>query len=152
MSEIAEEKGTASDSDGSEFVDEVNVYLKTTTSDGPLPDVSPENSSKAVKFAIDEAEREDSRRDRSRSPQELLAKIARLTDLLRVAEEQISTEKDKRRKKEKSLLKLAKELKKRNQIRDKEMERMEEVSSGNRYHGEYQRKLHNIYLAPFLHL
>lgn len=150
MSEIAEEKGTASDSE--EFVDEVNVYLKTTTSDGPLPDVSPENSSKAVKFAIDEAEREDSRRDHSRSPQELLAKIARLTDLLRVAEEQISTEKDKRRKKEKSLLKLAKELKKRNQIRDKEMERMEEVSSGNRYHGEYQRKLHNIYLAPFLHL
>ena len=85
---------------------------------------------KVVKFAQDEAEKFDAQRDKERSRQELLSKIARLTDTLTDAQKQIQTEKDKRKKKEKSLLKLAKELKKRNIVREKEEDRLEEVCRG----------------------
>ena len=82
---------------------------------------------KVVKFAQDEAEKFDAQRDKERSRQELLSKIARLTATLTDAQKQIQTEKDKRKKKEKSLLKLAKELKKRNVVREKDEDRLEEV-------------------------
>ena len=82
---------------------------------------------KVVKFADDEAEKYDAQRDQERSRQELLTKIARLTETLNDTQEQIQTEKNKRKKKEKSLLKLAKELKKRNSIREQEADRLEEV-------------------------
>jgi septal ring factor EnvC (AmiA/AmiB activator) len=82
---------------------------------------------KVVKFAQDEAEKFDAQRDKERSRQELLSKIARLTATLTDAQKQIQTEKDKRKKKEKSLLKLAKELKKRNVVKEKDEDRLEEV-------------------------
>jgi septal ring factor EnvC (AmiA/AmiB activator) len=89
-----------------------------------------EVTNKVVKFAQDEAEKYDAQRDKERSRQELLSKIARLTDTLTDAQKQIQIEKDKRKKKEKSLLKLAKELKKRNVVREKEEDRLEEVCRG----------------------
>ena len=82
---------------------------------------------KVVKFADDEAEKLDARRDKARNRQELLSKIARLTDQLKDTEKQLSVEKEKRKKKEKNLVKLAKELKKRNQKRENDLERIEEV-------------------------
>jgi len=88
---------------------------------------------KVVKFAQDEAEKFDAQRDKERSRQELLSKIARLTDTLTDAQKQIQTEKDKRKKKEKSLLKLAKELKKRNIVREKEEDRLEELEEKKKY-------------------
>ena len=98
---------SAVDDDGSEANDEVKTKL--------------------VKFAEDEAEKQDAELDQERSRQELLSKIARLTDILSEAQQQVQAEKDKRKKKEKSLLKLAKELKKRNLVREKEEDRLEEV-------------------------
>ncbi len=98
---------SAVDDDGSEANDEVKTKL--------------------VKFAEDEAEKQDAELDQERSRQELLSKIARLTDILNEAQQQVKAEKDKRKKKEKSLLKLAKELKKRNLVREKEEDRLEEV-------------------------
>ena len=90
-------------------------------------DEGDEGKSKMVKFAEDEAEKQDAQLDQERSRQELLSKIARLTDILNEAQQQVQAEKDKRKKKEKSLLKLAKELKKRNLVREKEEDRLEEV-------------------------
>jgi septal ring factor EnvC (AmiA/AmiB activator) len=85
---------------------------------------------KVVKFAEDEAQKHDAERDQERSRQELLSKIARLTESFSEAQQQIKDEKDKRKKKEKSLLKLAKELKKRNLAREKDEDRLEEVCRG----------------------
>ena len=85
------------------------------------------DKNKVVKFADVEAEKYDARRDKERSRQELLSKIARLTDTLNDNQNQIRTEREKRKKKEKSLLKLAKELKKRNLQKEKDEDRMEEV-------------------------
>jgi hypothetical protein len=87
---------------------------------------------KVVKFADDVAEQRDARRDQERNRKELLSKIARLTDMLKDAEKAVDVEKEKRRKKEKNLLKLAKELKRRNQKRETDMERIEEVGGNIR--------------------
>ena len=89
-----------------------------------------DSKGKIVKFAEVEAEKADAQLDQERSRQQLLSKIARLTETLSDAQQQVQEEKDKRKKKEKSLLKLAKELKKRNLVREKEEDRLEEV----RYH------------------
>lgn len=83
---------------------------------------------KAVKFAEDIAEQREAHLDKERSRKELLTKINRLTDTLKDAEKALEVEREKRKKKERNLLKLAKELKKRNQKRDSDLERMEEVS------------------------
>ena len=90
-------------------------------------DVEDDEKNRVVKFADVEAEKHDAQRDQERSRQELLSKIARLTDTLKEAQEQIQFERDKRKKKEKSLLKLAKELKKRNLVKDQEEDRCAEV-------------------------
>jgi hypothetical protein len=87
------------------------------------PDVIIDTGRKVVTFADDEAEKLDARRDKARSRQELLSKITRLTDSLKITEQQLAIEKEKRKKKEKNLLKLAKELKKRNQKRESEREK-----------------------------
>jgi len=92
-----------------------------------------EDKKKVVKFADDEAEKHDAQRDQERSRQELLTKIARLTDILNDAQDQIQTERNKRKKKEKSLLKLAKELKKRNSVREQEADRLEELEEKKKY-------------------
>lgn len=86
-----------------------------------------DSKGKIVKFAEVEAEKADAQLDQERSRQQLLSKIARLTETLNEAQQQVQEEKDKRKKKEKSLLKLAKELKKRNLVREKEEDRLEEV-------------------------
>jgi NADH dehydrogenase/NADH:ubiquinone oxidoreductase subunit G len=114
------------DSDDEEFMQKVNLYLSSrdsTNSEGILN----ASFSKVVKFADDEEELEDAARDPDRTRQELLHKIARLTIMLKEAEELNMTEKDKRKKKEKNLMKLAKELKKRNAQKEYDNERMEEV-------------------------
>jgi hypothetical protein len=72
-------------------------------------------------------EESDAARDKDRNRKELLAKIARLTDMLKDAEKAVEVEKEKRKKKEKNLFKLAKELKKRNLKRESDLERIEEV-------------------------
>ena len=119
--------------DDDDFMEQVNVYLNTRESlvddsNTALESILRRTSSvKTVKFAMDEAEIEDAKKDAARNRQELLARIARLTEMLKAAEDQISLERDKRKKKEKNLMKLAKELKKRNAEREREMERMEEV-------------------------
>ena len=87
-----------------------------------------EAKNRVVKFAEVEAEKQDAQLDQERSRQELLSKIARLTGTLNDAQMQVQAERDKRKKKEKALLKLAKELKKRNLAREKEEDRLEEVS------------------------
>lgn len=126
-----EDCDAGNDSDEEEFMEKVNVYLSERESEeeGTLDGILRRNSSinKTVKFAMDEEELEDAELDAERSRQDLLTKIARLTDMLKEAEEQITTEKDKRKKKEKNLLKLAKELKKRNIQREADKDRMEEV-------------------------
>jgi len=96
-------------------------------------DGNDEVKNKIVKFAEVEAEKEDAQLDQERSRQELLSKIARLTDILNEAQHQVQAEKDKRKKKEKSLLKLAKELKKRNLVREKEEDRLEELEEKKKY-------------------
>jgi hypothetical protein len=82
---------------------------------------------KTVKFADEIMEESDAARDKDRNRKELLAKIARLTDMLKDAEKAVEVEKEKRKKKEKNLFKLAKELKKRNLKRESDLERIEEV-------------------------
>jgi NADH dehydrogenase/NADH:ubiquinone oxidoreductase subunit G len=115
-------------SDDEEFMQKVDLYLNSrdsTTSVGILGGNA--SFSKVVKFAVDEEELEDAAKDTDRTRQELLHKISRLTVLLKEAEEQNMIERDKRKKKEKNLMKLAKELKKRNAQKEYDMERMEEV-------------------------
>jgi len=122
------------DDDDSDFMEKVNVYLyaredpsNKDSSNKALESILRRNSStmsKSVSFAVDGVDAGD---DSFKSKPELMAKISRLMELLRQAEEVTSIEKDKRKKKEKNLLKLAKELKKRiaQQVADKE--RIEEV-------------------------
>jgi len=125
---------TDPDSDEDDFMEKVNVYLNTR--DSSMGESSNElegilrrtSSVKSVKFAMDQAEIEDAKKDGQRSRHELLNKISRLTDMLKESEDHIAAERDKRKKKEKNLMKLAKELKKRNAERERELEKMEEVS------------------------
>lgn len=110
----------------------------------PRPSTLKSGSEKTVKFADEIHDETDALRDKDRTRKELLAKIARLTDMLKDAEKAIEVEKEKRKKKEKNLLKLAKELKKRNQKRESDLERMEEVrhvSAGCKF-------LREVYLFP----
>jgi len=92
-----------------------------------------QEKNKTVKFADVEAEKFDAQRDQERSRQELLVRIARLTETLKDAQQEIKMEKDKRKKKEKSLLKLAKELKKRNLLKEQNEDRFEELDEKRKY-------------------
>lgn len=86
----------------------------------------------AVTFAMDEEE-EDNQQDRlsdqQRSRVELLSKISSLTKALREAERKYFTERERSKKKGKSLVKLAKELKKRSAQKELDADRLEEVRS-----------------------
>ena len=57
-----------------------------------------EGKEKIVKFAEVEAEKKDAQLDQERSRQQLLSKIARLTEVLNEAQQQVQEEKDKRKK------------------------------------------------------
>jgi hypothetical protein len=113
---IIEEDGDDDDDGDGDGINNNNVTFTPSKTTG-----------RVVKFADDEAEKRDARRDKDRSRQELLSKIARLTDQLKDVQSQVEVEKDKRKKKEKSLLKLAKELRKRNTQKGRDTDRMEEV-------------------------
>jgi len=125
------EEGEEDDDD--DFMETVNVYLNAredaSVEGKALEGILRRNSSvvsKTVKFA-DEEDVIGTPVDKSKSKQELLAKISRLTELLREAEELASIERDKRKKNEKNLLKLAKEMKKRNAQQEADKHRIEEV-------------------------
>jgi hypothetical protein len=119
--------------DDDDFMEQVNVYLNASEGSGSddkalegILKKSP--SAKTVKFAMDDA-MFDPHSDQAKSGQELLSKISRLTELLREADEQSTLERDRRKKKEKSLMKLAKELKKRISQQETDKDKMEEVRS-----------------------
>jgi hypothetical protein len=123
--------------DDDEFMAKVNVYLNERQEDESswsspgkaLEGILRKSSSlKTVQFAIDEDGLSNPETDASKSKQELLAKITRLTEVLREAENQVAIEQTKRKKKERNLLKLAKELKKRITQHELEQEKIEEVS------------------------
>lgn len=92
------------DSSSEEFMDKVNVYLNASPSSA-VEEIKgilrPQSSTKSVKFSFDQEEEEDAKRDLGRSREELLGKIAKLTDILKDCEKQVQDEKDKRKKKEK---------------------------------------------------
>jgi hypothetical protein len=119
------------DSDDEEFMSSMQEYLNSRApmEKGALEGLLRNGSSfsKVVKFEMDEDEKEDARLDVERSRQELLSRIQRLTEMLKNAEEMVQAERDKRKKKDKNLMKLAKELKKRNSQKETDMDRMEEV-------------------------
>lgn len=117
--------------DDEEFMAKVNVYLnareESPSDHRALEGILRRSSSirpKTVKF---DDELNDPKSDTSKSKQELLEKVSKLSDMLRDMEAQVSLERDKRRKKEKYLFKLAKELKKRNAQQEVDKERLEEV-------------------------
>lgn len=121
------------DSDDEDFMQRVNVYLNTGDNasseralQGILRNGASPYFSKSVKFAMDEV-MYDASSDDTKSRQELLSKVSKLTQLLKKAEQQSVLERNKRKKKEKTLLKLAKELKKRNSQQLTDQERIEEV-------------------------
>ena len=127
-----------SDDDDAEFMAKVNVYLGNSQEDESifpsLPSRALEgilrksSSTKMVQFAVDDDfGLSNPEVDASKSKQELLSKIARLTEVLREAENQVSVEQSKRKKKESNLLKLAKELKKRIAQQEMDKEKIEEV-------------------------
>jgi hypothetical protein len=118
-----EEKKEDSDED-------VDVILEAIQSfDKPEQAKSPEHG-RNVSFQdiMGKSDLLDDKQDISKTHAELLNKIQRLLESLKKAEIDISGEKAIRKKKEKSLMKLAKELKKRNQQRDQDVERVGEVS------------------------
>lgn len=84
-----------------EFMEQVKVYLNTSSSSALQGLVNRTPSKKAVKFSIDEEEKKDAEEDYSRSREELLSRIAHLTVLLKESEMHMAEEKDKRKKKEK---------------------------------------------------
>lgn len=123
--------------DDDEFMEQVNVYLNAregpSSEDQALESILKKSPSvKTVKFAMDDAIF-DPQLDKSKSTQELLSKVSRLTEMVQEAEEIATLERDKRKKKEKSLLKLAKELKKRNTQKEMDNEKMEEVRRRKKY-------------------
>ena len=127
-----------SDDDEADFMAKVNVYLSGSQEDETilpsLPSQSLEgilrksSSTKTVQFAVDDFGLSNPEIDASKSKQELLSEIARLTEVLREAENQVSLEQSKRKKKESNLMKLAKELKKRIAQQAMDKEKIEEVS------------------------
>jgi hypothetical protein len=84
-----------------EFMEQVKVYLNTSSSSALQGLVDRTPSQKTVTFSVDEEEKKDAELDYDRSREELLSKIARSTDLLKESEMQMAEEKDKRKKKEK---------------------------------------------------
>jgi hypothetical protein len=125
------------DDDDDNFMEQVNVYLNAregspSSEDQTLEGILKKNSfRKTVKFAMDDDIFDPGSSDEAKSQQELLSKISKLTGMLREAEEQSALERDRRKKKEKSLLKLAKELKKRNAQQETDEEKMEEVRTSS---------------------
>lgn len=125
------------DEDEDDFLTKVNVYLNSrhedestaVTSNGGLEGILRKSSStKRVQFEVDDDSLRSSEVDASKTKQELLSKITRLTEVLRETENLVSIEQSKRKKKEKNLVKLAKELKKRIAQHDVDKAKIEEVS------------------------
>lgn len=126
-----------------EFMAQVNKYLDTRQSSSNALEMEAalegilrrnstkslnDSSNKAVSFATDQTAAHDAWKDANeRSKSELLGKIQNLQEQLLEAQSLAALEKEKRKKKEKTLIKLAKELKKRNVQREQGLERMEEV-------------------------
>lgn len=130
---------TEESDDDDDFMAKVNVYLTDRQDDdsmvaspgkalGGVLRKSSSSNTKSVKFAIEGDELRQPEVDESKTKQELLSKISRLTELLQEAESVVSLEQSKRKKKERNLVRLAKELKKRNVQQELEKERIEEVS------------------------
>ena len=98
---------SADDSDDEEFEVKVDAYLNSSvsTEQGALQGILRRSSSlnKVVKFVVDDEDEQEAKRDEERSRQELLLRIQRLTETLKKAEETVRTEKEKRKKKDKSL-------------------------------------------------
>lgn len=132
--QIARHMPSGMDTEGLSFLDEKKDEDNSALfMDEDESEANDDGKYKVVKFAEDEAQKHDAERDQERSRQELLSKIARLTESFSEAQQQIKDEKDKRKKKEKSLLKLAKELKKRNLAREKDEDRLEELEEKKKY-------------------
>lgn len=122
---FAEEKKDDYSSGGS--INDLDKFNIIEEEDQIFEDDNDDDKFRVVKFADDEADKFDAQLDKDRSREELLSKITRLTSNLNDLQKQVQFERDKRKKKEKSLLKLAKELKKRNVIKERDEDRFEEV-------------------------
>jgi hypothetical protein len=128
LKKLKEEKKEDSDED-------VAVILEAAKSDdSPARAKSPKNGRSApgrsVSFrgVAEESDLLDDRQDSAKTHAELLSKTQRLMEAVKKAEVDVSGEKAIRKKKEKSLMKLARELKKRNEQRAQDVERLGEVS------------------------
>lgn len=130
MTFAEEKKDDYSSGGSSNALDKFNIIDEE---DQIFEDDNDEDKSRVVKFADDEADKFDAQLDKDRSREELLSKITRLTTHLNDLQKQVQFERDKRKKKEKSLLKLAKELKKRNLIKERDEDRFEELEEKKKY-------------------
>jgi hypothetical protein len=119
------------DLDDADFMAKVNVYLNTKDESASekkvLESILRRSSSIRSKTVTFDDEFVDLKSDTTKTKQELVSEISRLTQILRDSEAHVSLERDKRRKKEKYIFKLAKELKKRNAQHVADKERLEEV-------------------------
>jgi hypothetical protein len=123
MKKSREEKKEDSDEDVDVILERVKSYEE------PMLTKSLEQGrSVSFKGLMEASDLLDDKQDSGKTHTELLNKIQRLTKELKQAEIDVSGEKAIRKKKEKTLMKLAKELKKRNEQRDEDVERLGEVS------------------------
>jgi hypothetical protein len=123
---IRDEKKEDSDEDV-----EVILEAATSTFDSPAARAkSPKRIGRSVSFqgVMENIVELDDKPDSDKTHEELLNKNQRLLERLEKAEIDVSGEKVIRKKKEKSLMKLARELKNRNQQKDEAVERVGEVS------------------------
>ena len=125
-------EGDDDDLDDADFMAKVNVYLNSKEESASekkvLESILRRNSSIRSKSVTFNDEFLDLTSDTNKTKQELVAEISRLTHLLRESEGQVSLQREKRRKKDKYICKLAKELKKRNAQQEADQQRLEEVS------------------------
>lgn len=126
------------DLDDEDFMAKVSVYLNTRDESSAsetkvLESILRRNSSIRAKTVTFDDEFVDLKSDTTKTKQELVSEITRLTCLLRDSEEQVSLERDKRRKKDKYVFKLAKELKKRNAQQVADKEKLEELQEKKQY-------------------
>jgi hypothetical protein len=123
LNKLREEKNEDSDEDVAVILEAVKSVDKSARAK------SPENG-RSVQFqdVMETSDLFDDTQDSGKTHAELLDKTRRLLDALKKAEIDVSGEKVVRKKKEKSLMKIAREMKKRNEQRALDLERLGEVS------------------------
>jgi hypothetical protein len=121
-----------------EILRHARISMNTSLPNLEMEDIpgSPDGRKNAVSFR-DVPDSPAASDDREKTFDQLLLKTQILDDKLRKAELDVSAEKIQKKKKDKNIMKLAKQLKRRNELMEEDTERLEKVRTNKRERAKY---------------